>query len=289
MRRIFFSPASLAKVSSAAHLDPMREALCALETFATGGGGPVFHSWRRRVAGERDGRALAELARTVRPFPDLYRILENSSAAGSGNEFRPRVLRDLETFHRIAVEPYWGQVSTLLEVDRNARAQIMMSGGVDQLLSTLHPAIRWRPPVLEVPGTGHDIKLESTGLEIAPSLFLFSRSPILVEQQGDRPLLLLYPIPVPRDRENLWDPAPDGDQALGALLGRTRAAVLQVLTTTCTTTEVGELVGISTAAASQHTAVLRAAGLITTLRSLNKVHHTLTPLGGALLRGDPLV
>lgn len=178
------------------------------------------------------------------------------------------------------MEPYWSQVSTLLEVDRNARAQIMMSGGVDQLLSTLHPAIRWRPPVLEVPGTGHDIKLESTGLEIAPSLFLFSRSPILVEQQGDRPLLLLYPIPVPRERENLWDPAPDGEQALGALLGRTRAAVLQVLTTTCTTTEVGELVGISTAAASQHTAVLRAAGLITTLRSLNKVHHTLTPWAG---------
>ncbi|MEU8783857.1 transcriptional regulator [Streptomyces sp. NPDC048637] len=197
------------------------------------------------------------------------------------------MLKDLEAFHRVAVAPYWRRIFSHLEADRNARAQIMLSGGIGQLLSTLHPAIRWVAPVLEVPGNGEDVKLEATGLVLAPAFFLSSRAPLLLEQRDGRPPILSYPIPVKQEWiGELWGASADGEQALPALVGRTRAAVLQTLTRTCTTTEVGERVGISTAAASQHTAVLRAAGLISTLRTLNKVQHTLTPLGGALLRGD---
>ncbi|MGW7574664.1 hypothetical protein [Streptomyces sp. NPDC054765] len=197
------------------------------------------------------------------------------------------MLKDLEAFQRVAIAPYWPRIFGHLEADRNARAQIILSGGINQLLGTLHPAIRWVPPVLEVPGNGEDVKLETTGLLLAPAFFLSARAPLVVEQREGRPLLLSYPIPVRQEWSGeLWGVSAGGEQALRALVGRTRAAVLQTLTRTCTTTEVGERVGISTAAASQHTAVLRAAGLISTLRTLNKVQHTLTPLGGALLRGD---
>ncbi len=53
-----------------------------------------------------------------------------------------------------------------------------------------------------------------------------------------------------------------------------------------TTTETADRVGISLPSASQHTSVLRNAGLITTTRTGTAVLHTLTPLGTALLQGD---
>ncbi|GHF15388.1 hypothetical protein GCM10014715_83320 [Streptomyces spiralis] len=45
-------------------------------------------------------------------------------------------------------------------------------------------------------------------------------------------------------------------------------------------------VGISLPSASQHTTVLRHAGLLTTTRNGSAVLHTLSPLGEALLHGD---
>ncbi|KEF09364.1 MULTISPECIES: hypothetical protein [Streptomyces] len=296
VQRIVFTPESLAKLRLAPRPEQFRETLFALGMLSTGSGGAPFNAWRRRVGAWAGAGGIVGLARTVRTFPDLYRVAEKASAEDTSARtatatvpaaFKPRLLKDLEAFHRVAVAPYWSRIASHLEADRNVRGQITLSGGIDQLLGTLHPAIRWDPPVLEVPGEGEDIKLEDSGLLLAPAFFLFSRAPVLIEQRAGLPPLLSYPVPVKQD----WSDEPQGagagsDQALRALVGRTRAAVLQTLTLTCTTTQVGERVGISTAAASQHTAVLRAAGLISTLRTLNKVQHTLTPLGGALLRGE---
>ena len=51
----------------------------------------------------------------------------------------------------------------------------------------------------------------------------------------------------------------------------------------CTTGEVARRLNISAAAASQHTTVLRNAGLLVSQRDRNTVLHTLTPLGRAML------
>jgi DNA-binding transcriptional ArsR family regulator len=50
------------------------------------------------------------------------------------------------------------------------------------------------------------------------------------------------------------------------------------------TSELARHVGISPSAASQHTAVLRDAGLIVSHRHANSVFHQLSPAGGTLLR-----
>ncbi|MDI5909582.1 helix-turn-helix domain-containing protein, partial [Streptomyces sp. 12257] len=78
-------------------------------------------------------------------------------------------------------------------------------------------------------------------------------------------------------------PAPGGD--LGALIGRTRAAILEDVVTGRTTGELADRLGISGAAASQHTAVLRRAGLLLSVRHGRHVLHTITPAGSALLEG----
>jgi DNA-binding transcriptional ArsR family regulator len=59
--------------------------------------------------------------------------------------------------------------------------------------------------------------------------------------------------------------------------------VLDVVGDGALTSEVARRLGISPAAASQHTTVLRNAGLLLSQRDRNMVRHTLTPLGRALL------
>ncbi|MEU9047251.1 MULTISPECIES: winged helix-turn-helix domain-containing protein [unclassified Kitasatospora] len=288
MRRIHFTAESLASTRFLIDIEQIRETLLALDVLSTGVGGEAFRAWRKRTAGRSDIRRMISLAQALRPLPDLDHVVQTLL---QGDPDAPevatqsRLSADLESFRQIAIAPYWASIERRLAADRAARSEIVLSGGWDQMFTSLHRAIRWDPPVLEVPGEGEDVKLGSEGLWLAPSLFLAARPPILFDRYlgQDRPTLL-YPIPIDWGRSSsIWDAVEEGNGALHALMGRTRAAVLVALSSSATTTEVGERVGISSAAASQHTAVLRAAGLITTLRSLNRVQHTLTPLGAALI------
>ncbi|WP_067543171.1 ArsR/SmtB family transcription factor [Nocardia crassostreae] len=74
---------------------------------------------------------------------------------------------------------------------------------------------------------------------------------------------------------------------LSALLGRTRAAVLEAIADGGSTTLLAQRLGVSPATASEHAAVLREAGLVASIRVRNSVHHNLTPLGVALLGLHP--
>jgi DNA-binding transcriptional ArsR family regulator len=73
------------------------------------------------------------------------------------------------------------------------------------------------------------------------------------------------------------------------LIGPTRAAILDTIQTGRSTTELARRVGVSAGSVSQHTAVMRDAGLILTTRVGKAVIHTLTPTGIAVLNasGDP--
>ncbi|MGA5171339.1 ArsR/SmtB family transcription factor [Streptomyces lavendulocolor] len=68
-------------------------------------------------------------------------------------------------------------------------------------------------------------------------------------------------------------------------LGSTRAALLAELVQGGTTSELARRLSISPASASQHTSVLRRAGLATSVRFRNTVHHSLTVQGRTLLKG----
>ncbi|MFH8477172.1 winged helix-turn-helix domain-containing protein [Streptomyces sp. NPDC018000] len=85
---------------------------------------------------------------------------------------------------------------------------------------------------------------------------------------------------------------PRSSRALATLLGRTRAAVLEVLASPDghTTKQLAQGLAISPASASEHVTSLRDAGLVTSLRQANTVRHTTTALGNNLIstaNGDP--
>ncbi|MEV8289419.1 ArsR/SmtB family transcription factor [Streptomyces niveus] len=202
-------------------------------------------------------------------------------------EWGSLVRRALSRYHAVAIAPYWAQLTAAAHSDRGSRAVTLADAGVDGLLSTLHPAIRWTSPVLHVPcASDADLRLPGSGVLLVPTFFWPRPLALVDNADPERPLVLRYPVALDlADHRALWaQPAPTGpDGGLAALLGTTRARVLQAVENTASTSELALRTGISDATASHHASVLRAARLVTTRREGSGVRHELTPLGRALL------
>ncbi|MFC4020493.1 ArsR/SmtB family transcription factor [Micromonospora sp. GCM10011542] len=208
-----------------------------------------------------------------------------ATALARGDSAVLRHLTDsMEQYRSLAINPYWDRIQAAVEADRTRRARALLDGGVEGLLTSLRPAMRWEAGILEVRDypDSRELHLDGRGLLLVPSFFC-ARTPVALLDPA-LPPVLVYPV----DRLGGLA-ATDGTalgagrEALAALLGRTRAAVLQVSDEGCTTGEVARRLNISPAAASQHTTVLRNAGLLVSHRERNTVLHTLTPLGRAML------
>ncbi|MEU4396920.1 helix-turn-helix domain-containing protein [Micromonospora orduensis] len=188
----------------------------------------------------------------------------------------------VRTWFDAVLAPQWSDLVSAHGQQVTCASERLARHGVAGLFAGLHPAIRWREPVLEVRtwwsgelnGTGH-------GVLLLPSPLAGPRPRVLVEP--GHPVLLVYPVPMP----------PRGgtaaDDGLGRLLGATRACVLRRLADEggLTTTELSRAVGVSLSSASEHATALRAAGLIASERQGGAVRHHLTPLGAGLLGAGP--
>ncbi|CAM2759368.1 ArsR/SmtB family transcription factor [Streptomyces albus] len=200
--------------------------------------------------------------------------------AGSLAEGDPAALRRLadaiRVHHKAAVAPYWRGLHAALRADQAERCRQWQEGGVERVLSTLHPRMRWRPPVLELPDVeGPDYHLDGRGLVLAPAAFT---SYVPCDPGDPQPTLHYEAVPHPGCTTT------DGtSMPLAALLGHSRAAVLEVVAEGVSTGRLARRTGLSPASASEHATVLRRAGLVTTHRVGRTVHHTLTPLGAQLL------
>lgn len=296
--RIHFTVEDLARLRMVASLGPVAESVFALDLYGRNGS-VLLNRWRKHVRdrlGEgaseveqliRERRTLAELLELVERLPDRVEVRTAADERTS-----QRVTRTVLGFCQAAVLPNWKKVRGCLESEREAYGRITITNGVECLLETLHPRLTWNPPVLEIPDEpDRDVYLEGRGLLLSPSLFLHGRNYLFVEKEHETKLPALA-VSVPCSpavlSELAGEPVPD-EEALGALVGHTRAAALQALTDSCTTGGLSERLGISLAGASKHATVLRKAGLITTARNRNTAMHTLTALGVALLRGETIL
>ncbi|WP_434449413.1 ArsR/SmtB family transcription factor [Lentzea sp. E54] len=288
MTRIVFTGRDLVRLRMKISLGPAAETVFALRDLRRAGGG-AHEGWRERVHTRL--RADPALARLL-PRSSADDLLHHVDRSRRAPKKDTSSSADLLEIWRIAIAPYWGRMFTYLDAECDARGRAALTEGVESLLSTLHPRIRWDPPVLDVPGgpAGEELRLDGNGLVLSPSLFLVTRPGVVLgaERLSGRPALVFAAPPDRAISERIWQAPQHSGRALAALVGMTRAAALRVLTDTCTTGQLAERLGISCAGASQHTAVLRQNGLITTRRVRNTALHTVTPLGAALLGGDPL-
>ncbi|MFD0819619.1 ArsR/SmtB family transcription factor [Micromonospora zhanjiangensis] len=202
-----------------------------------------------------------------------------------------RLTGSMRAYRETAISPYWPRIQAAVEADRIRRSRALLDGGTEGLLASLRPSMRWESGVLDVYDYPYqrELRIEGRGLLLVPSFFC-SRVPVAL-LDPDLPPVLVYPVDrlggiLPAAGEPDLVPAkrnPEERAALADLLGRTRAAVLETIDGGCSTGEVARRLQISAAAASQHTTVLRNAGLIISQRERNTVLHTLTPLGRAIL------
>ena len=318
--RIHFTDDDLAQIRLAQAPDPMWEALLSMHMLQTDTASLVFGSWRHvvrrqlsRSAGEllrlappvgysadfltpaagtggldagigallstprqRLGHDLAELARAGRRLPSWARLLADGDKGA---------VTHLGRLHRhyfaTALAPWWSQVRTRFDAERAVHCRHLADSGLGGLLNKLHPGFAWRRPVLEITGLGidRDVHLDGRGLLVLPSYFCWRRPTLL--KDPTLPCVVVYPMA----HETALSTAP-GLRSLNALLGRTRAEILETVADGgVTTTELAHDTGVAPATASHHVGVLRKAGLLTTRRAGRMVLHTVTPLGLALLDG----
>ncbi|NUR26938.1 MAG: helix-turn-helix transcriptional regulator [Catenulispora sp.] len=224
--------------------------------------------------------------------------LERVRAAGLGDRpdpapFARRLAEDpegalgeladaIDAWWQATLKPHWARIRALLEADIAHRARQLAEDGVQEVFAGLHPAIRWEDDRLvspDLPAAGLD--LGGTGIVLTPSVFAGRRWHLLGARPDAAPAAV-YPS---RAVGTLWEcREPAGEDSLARLLGRSRAQLLAYTDSPATTTQLAARSGLSLGAVSQHLAVLRNAGLVTSHRYRRVVNYTTSELGAALLR-----
>ncbi|QKG21366.1 ArsR/SmtB family transcription factor [Actinomadura verrucosospora] len=203
-----------------------------------------------------------------------------------------RVADAVSGYTSACLAPYWDRVAEGVGRDLAMRRQTLAEAGWPGVLAAIHPSARWDSPVLELAyPADHDIVLDGRGLVLQPSFFCWGQPVTLLDTA--LPPVLAYPV---TPRPDWAGAAVQGDdaravrsgRALAALLGHTRARVLEAMALgECTTTQLAARTDLPLPTASRHASVLRDAGLIGTERDGQGVRHHVTALGRSLLEGRP--
>jgi len=269
---------------------------------------PVFASWARRTRVPPAARPLLELippdalgplfldpvtatldegVDTVMSTPhDVVRaeLVAKSRPGGLPRRLAGRdaaawrtLAEALRTGYDAVVAPDAARVRASFDADLAWRRRLLAEQGVGAALASVYPGTRWEGGTLliDVPRDAAPA-LDGRGVTLMPSAF-WTGGP-MYNRHPDGSTLLVYPALTPLPLVE-----PDPGDALSALLGRTRAAILALLLERRTTGELARALRISPASASAHAKALRAAGLAVTHRTGKSVRHSATPLGRALL------
>ncbi|KAA2253892.1 winged helix-turn-helix transcriptional regulator [Solihabitans fulvus] len=321
--RIHFTPQDLMRTRFVAEPAPLAELVIALMVLRRGDA-DLFDHWRhgaRRVfpreslplfdlvlpdrgpdfldslRGDFEGGLDEVLSAPRREVRLALRTLESADhpVAGwvrdlaDGDRAAQRVLEvALRGAHEALVRRTWPRVAGSFHADLARRRELVLAQGIGAALTTLHPTARWNGSTLEIAAGGHrDVRLRGDGLTLMPTAFLASVRPLVGRAVPGRARLLVYPARIPLPLITAGDAGADLPLSVAALLGRTRAAVLEAIATNpaASTGELARRLGISSGRASEHATVLRQAGLINSHRHRNTVLHAPTPLGADLLNG----
>lgn len=211
-----------------------------------------------------------------RVTPDSVLALKNGGRAAR------QVLADaVMSYWDVAIAPYWSRIRAVIDDDVSYRATQILGGGLYELLSDLHPEVNLRDGVLHV-DKPHlpDARYTDAELTLLPSVFAWPRLIIGHETPGHFDLMYAA-----RGVGRVWESGPDvaATDALGALLGRTRATILTRLAIPLSTTQLARELRQSPATISQHLSVLRRSGLLTSWRSGRSVLYRRTPLASSII------
>jgi hypothetical protein len=231
------------------------------------------------VAATPPEQARAEVLRSYRRKPALPAVLEPfvaDPAAGLAE-----VVALLRVYWERTLAPHWPRVRALLEGDVLHRARQMADGGAERLFADVDPTVSWADGVLSIDkgSVEQDVDLRDRGLLFVPSAFAWPNVMLVTDPRWQP--TLVYPA---RGVGTLWETdRPAAPEALGALLGKVRAAVLMALDHPRSTTDLARALGVTAGGVSQHLGVLRAAGLVHGHRVGRSVLYLRSPVGDGLV------
>jgi DNA-binding transcriptional ArsR family regulator len=324
MLKIFFEPEDLGRVRILPGPEPMWEITLSLFRLRSQDGAALFDEWRTQARSQvpASTRLLTDLVparssyfvdfltptttspalenslEAIRRTPrkrlrtDLTTLAERmpsrhmpswTSALGDGEVSTLNLVSSAaRQYFDACLAPHWPHVPARVNQERFRMTRMIAEVGVERALTSVHPTARWRPPVLELGyPTDRELHLCGRGLVLLPSFYCLGLPTSFCDEEFQP--VLVYPI-----QHELGWAAGGPSRSLVTLLGKTRASSLEVLANSpCTTSELARQLNSALATASQHASVLRDARLVTSRRIGQAVLHSITPLGLALVSGNP--
>jgi DNA-binding transcriptional ArsR family regulator len=228
----------------------------------------------RRTPVERV-RAELERCRGITGDPaTVERLLADVDAA------RAELAAAIERAWQALVAPTWPRLRALLSADVAYRSRQLTEQGLRHVVSGLHAGIRWDGASILVDASSDDaVDVDERGIVLMPSAAIWPNVAVVTDAPWQP--TLVYPA---RGIGRLHEPAPDPDEALARLLGKTRAGILAALDVPASTTALAARLALSPSGASRHLLALRDAGLLEPARHGHEVRYERTRLGTALLR-----
>ncbi|GGS56200.1 ArsR/SmtB family transcription factor [Streptomyces cinerochromogenes] len=225
---------------------------------------------------------LKSLVRTPPPRCPLAEIEEELALLAPA----PGLADAVRAWWAAGVQPYWPRIRAVLEADIAYRARQLAEDGIREVFAGLNPALTWSGDTLLSPHLPEPAAcLDGAGITLVPTAFAVGCRFLTGDGPGQP--ALLYPT---RAVGTLWERREPADDSLARLLGRSRARLLALTSSPATTTQLAARTGLSPGAVSQHLAVLRAAGLVTSHRYRREVNYVASDLAVALLErgGGPV-
>jgi DNA-binding transcriptional ArsR family regulator len=192
----------------------------------------------------------------------------------------------LRDYWQLTLAPHWPRIRMLLQGDVVYRSRQIADGGAERLFGDLHPSVSWDDDVLRIdkPAEG-SLELDRRGLLLMPSVFLWPTVSAVMDPAWQP--ALVYPA---RGVGMLWEPSDAAaPEALAALLGGRRAAILLALDQPRSTAELARLLHVPDSSVSQHLAVLREASLLTGHRVGRVVLYMRSAAGEGLVRANATI
>ncbi|MBP2326832.1 DNA-binding transcriptional ArsR family regulator [Kibdelosporangium banguiense] len=180
------------------------------------------------------------------------------------------------------VRPYWERRRRVLEADMVARTARVSQGGWAAVLDSLKPGTRWLgESQFQVNLNAYPLREIAAGAEL---LFMpVTPRTSWVSWEGRERYAVVYPClgVLAEDHERRLAPA-----GLGALIGTARAALLMLLGTPMSTTQLVAVTGQALGSVGRHLRVLRDAGLVERRRAGRSVLYARTVAGDMLLEAS---
>lgn len=189
----------------------------------------------------------------------------------------PQLVDAVRVWYDEAIAPDWPRMRVLLDADVAYRAAQLAENGAGRFFEQLHPSLHWHGDrVISDDTFERDFDLRGRGLALNPTVF--TQRNVLWNLLEDSLPAGAYPV---RAVGTLWEAtAPPAGDPLARVIGLGRAALLHLLDTATTTTDLARRTGMSAGNVSQHLAALHAAGLVSRSRQGRHVRYRNTDAAG---------